>query len=314
MTEHTTPLNTRTPFTRKQALRSGFADNDLAGHRFRRIFHGIYVAADVELTLAVRTRAALLVAPRGSRASHHTAVLLWGGWAPTTADIHISSPVRSTRSERRGVVAHVTDPTAEPRRRHGLSVSSPERAFLELASTRPSIVDLVVVGDSLVAAGAVAPPDLIAAADRWSGRWCRLARRAARLVRTGVNSPMESRVRMLIVLAGLPEPATNHILRYADGGWRRRLDLSYLVERIVIEYDGRHHLTTSQRRADLLRREELEREGWLFIVLVSEDVYDEPAATVERVRTALVDRGRHLRSRRFSPEWSRCHPGSAMAA
>ena len=98
---------------------------------------------------------------------------------------------------------------------------------MELASTRPNLVDLVVAGDSLVTAAALSPEDLVAAADEWTGRWCRLARRAARLVRTGVNSPMESRVRMLIVLAGLPEPTTNHILRYPNGDWRRRLDLCY---------------------------------------------------------------------------------------
>lgn len=313
-TKQAIPLNTHRPFTRKEALASGLADHELTGHRFRRIFHGIYVAAEVELTLAVRAQAALLVAPSGSHASHHTAVQLWGGWAPETPDIHISSPVTSTRSERRGIVAHLTDPAVQPRRRGGLSVSPPARAFLEVASTRPSIVDLVVVGDSLVTAGAVSPADLVAAADRWSGRWSRLARRAARLVRSGVNSTMESRVRMLIVLAGLPEPTTNHILRHADGEWRRRLDLSYVADRIVIEYDGRHHLNTGQRRSDLLRREELEREGWLFIVLVSEDVYDDPAGTVERVRTALADRGRHLRPRRPSPEWCRCHPGRLSAA
>lgn len=157
-TQPTIPLNTRRPFTRKEALVSGLADNDLAGHRFRRIFHGIYVAADVELTLAVRTGAALLVAPNGSYASHHTAVLLWGGWAPTTPDIHISSPITSTRSERRGVASHVADPALQSRQRGGLSVSPPARAFLELASTRPTIVDLVVAGDSLVTAGAVSRP------------------------------------------------------------------------------------------------------------------------------------------------------------
>ncbi|HEY5981465.1 MAG TPA: hypothetical protein VIT41_17710 [Microlunatus sp.] len=314
MTIHLTkPLDTRRPFTRKQALLSGLADDDLAGHRFRRIFHGIYVAADVEITVAVRARAALLVAPTGSYASHHTALLLWGGWAPPTSELHLSSPIRSTRSERRGVVAHVADQAVTPRRRNGVSVSPPARAFLELASTRPNLVDLVVAGDSLVTAGALSPLDLVAAADQWTGRWCRLARRAARLVRTGVNSIMESRVRMLIVLAGLPEPTTNHILRYPNGDWRRRLDLSYVGARITIEYDGRHHLNTSQRRSDLLRREELEREGWLFIVLVSEDVYDEPAVAVDRVRTALVGRGQHIRTHRLSPEWTRCFPGRPTA-
>ena len=47
---------------------------ELVGPRFQRIFHGIYVAADIPITVAVRAKAALLVAPDGSYASHHTAV------------------------------------------------------------------------------------------------------------------------------------------------------------------------------------------------------------------------------------------------
>ena len=192
---------------------------ELTGHRFQRIFHGIYVAADVELTAAVRTEAALLVAPSGSYASHHSAVLLWGGWAPATVETHISCPVKATRSERRGIVAHAADPDLALRRRSGIDVAPPERAFLELASSRVSLVDLVTAGDSLVRAGVVSAPDLVKAADSWRGRWCRLARRAARLVRAGVDSVMESRVRMLIVLAGLPEPDVNHVLRGGTGEW-----------------------------------------------------------------------------------------------
>ena len=125
---------------------------------------------------------------------------------------------------------------------------------------------------------------------------------------------MESRVRMLIVLAGLPEPKVNHVLRNGDGEWLRRLDMCYLAAGIAIEYDGQHHLDTRKRREDLLRREQLERDGWLFVVLVSEDVYLDPAGTVERVRLALLDRQQHERKRRLSPEWQRCFPVRATAA
>jgi very-short-patch-repair endonuclease len=82
---------------------------------------------------------------------------------------------------------------------------------------------------------------------------------------------------------------------------------------IVVEYDGVHHLDTPQRRTDLLRREELEREGWLFVVLVSDDVFVAPAATVERVRAALAERGPAPRRRRLSPEWGRSFPSRAAA-
>src|SRR4051794_18249842 len=102
-------LNTRTPFTRKAALASKIAVRELTGARFERIFHGIYIAADIPITVAVRAKAALLVAPAGSYASHHTAVRLWGGWAPETSETDISTPDRHSRSERKGIVAHVGD-------------------------------------------------------------------------------------------------------------------------------------------------------------------------------------------------------------
>ena len=38
---------------------------------------------------------------------------------------------------------------------------------------------------------------------------------------------MESRLRMLIVLAGLPEPDVNVIFRKPDSSWLMRLDLYY---------------------------------------------------------------------------------------
>ncbi len=127
-------LDTRRPFTRKSALAARVTVAELVGPRFQRIYHGIYVAADVQLTVAVRAQAALLVAPDGSYASHHTAIALWGGWAPKTAETHISSPIKSTRSERRGIVAHAADPDVVPQWRSGIQVSPPARAFLELAA------------------------------------------------------------------------------------------------------------------------------------------------------------------------------------
>jgi hypothetical protein len=58
---------------------------------------------------------------------------------------------------------------------------------------------------------------------------------------------MESRLRMLLVLAGLPEPTVNHIVRDDRGNWVRRFDLAYPDLRIAIEYDGRHHIERQEQ-------------------------------------------------------------------
>ena len=48
-------------------------------------------------------------------------------------------------------------------------------------------------------------------------------------------------MRLLIVLAGLPEPTVNVIVRAEDGSWRMRFDLCYVEQRLIVEYDGRRH-------------------------------------------------------------------------
>ena len=164
-------------------------------------------------------------------------------------------------------------------------------------------MDLVALGDSLVRRKRTTPDELVEAAYRFVGRGSRLARRAASYVRAGVDSPRESRLRMLIVLGGLPEPRVNHILRELNGDWSQRLDLCYPELKVMVEYDGRHH---SEVRAnwlkDIKRREALEREGWRLVIVTAEGLYDEPLETLQRIRLALTDRGWQLRSRRIPAE------------
>ena len=71
------------------------------------------------------------------------------------------------------------------------------------------LVDLVVLGDGLVRQGHITAPALLKAARQHEGPGAALARLAAGYVRPGVDSPMETRVRMLFVLAGFPEPVVN---------------------------------------------------------------------------------------------------------
>lgn len=177
----------------------------------------------------------------------------------------------------------------------GLRVSSPLDLFIELAGVL-SVVDLVIAGDAMVKIGLFTADELrafCAGTRRWHSR---RARRGAALVRDGVDSPMETRVRLLLVWAGLPEPIVN--LRVTDRtGHARRLDLCYPFLKIAIEYDGRHHIEReAQWNQDLRRRENLEADGWRFVVITSKGVFIEPEDTIGRVVGALAQRGHRRRS------------------
>jgi very-short-patch-repair endonuclease len=291
--------------TRARARAIGLPLTDLRGPRYTRLYHDTYVPSAEVGTLRVQAATAMSRLPQAHHVSHHTAVRLWGGVAPDSADVHVSMATRQERCRRSGVAAHLAGAGVRVTTRHGLAISTPVQAFLDLASVGVNLVDLVIAGDSLVKATKLSPAALVEAADEWHGRHAKKARRAARLVRAGVDSPMETRLRLLLVLAGLPEPDVNFILRTPDGSWRRRFDLCYPGARLIIEYDGRQHaFDREQWSNDIARREELDGLRWRLVVIESDGIHVDPLRTLQRVRDALAERG--VRVPRVSKaEWTR---------
>ncbi len=130
-----------------------------------------------------------------------------------------------------------------------------------------------------------------------------MAREAAALVRPRVDSPMETRVRLLLVFAGLPEPRTNLVVRDEHGGWIGEFDLAYAAYMIAIEYHGDVHRTKPRQwRADIAKAELLTRLGWV-IVLTSDDVYVHPERTLWRVHEALVKAAHPAVPVNLDPGW-----------
>jgi hypothetical protein len=125
-----------------------------------------------------------------------------------------------------------------------------------------------------------------------------------------VDSPMESRLRLLLVLAGLPEPEVDHRIRDDYGNVRRRFDLSYPSVRLIVEYDGRQHVEIKKNwESDLERREEFDDDGWRILVVTSKGIYREPARTVARVHQALRLRGWRGLPRQTADAWRPFFPG-----
>lgn len=263
----------------------------------------------MRLTLLERTRAALAVSAPGAYASHHTAAALWGGSVPDTECIHLSVPDGAPRTKRAGIRAHRGSDAVETGEHRGVPLTTPLQCLIDLAADGMSLVDLVVLGDSLLKRERFTLRQLHEAAKRWIGRGAKIARRAAALMRKGVDSAMESRLRLLLVLAGLPEPEVNVILRNENGEWVARFDLCYRRLKLIIEYDGRQHGELEQWRHDSRRRELLDRLGWRVLTVHSDGIYANPFETLERIRAVLVELGYTPLRRGFRPEWSRYFPG-----
>lgn len=292
----------------------GMTPEMLLTRRFKKLFWDTYVQHDVKVTPLLRARAVLRLVPAGSHVSHHTAAELWGATVADDGNTHVWTPSKQGRHVRQGVKTHYGNGPAATTLRKGVPVSTPEQTFLDLAAAGLPLVDLVVVADGMIKAEHTTPERLVEAAAAWPGRGCRLARRAASLARAEVDSPTETKLRLLLVLAGLPEPRVNLVLRARDGSWRRRYDLAYEHLRLIVEYDGRqHNEEIEQWLTDITRREELDRRRWRLVVVTKEGIYDDPLQTLIRVRTALVECGATGIRRTFKPQWRVHFPASSSS-
>jgi very-short-patch-repair endonuclease len=175
--------------------------------------------------------------------------------------------------------------------------------FIELASML-SLVDLVIVGDALVRRKLVTREDLVAGCRDSADRHAAAALTAADFVRAEVDSPMETRLRMLLVLAGLPEPQVNFRVRDAHGDVIRRFDLCYPASRLIVEYDGRQHAEDpDQYESDIYRREQLDTWRWRIVVVTAKGIFHRPEETLLRMRTALREQGARGLPSRFDDAW-----------
>ena len=292
-------LNTRRPFRAKDALAAGMTRRQLASRAYRRIIRGVYIDASVTPDPLHDALAVMLVTGRAAFVSHHTAARLYRGIVPDSPDLHAGIRFDQHRSRIPGVRVHRS--TRTPVTHRGVKVTSPVDTFLDLAD-HLDLVDLAVLGDSLVKRGLSVEALRRGAAAMTHGNR-RGAMRAAALVREGGDSPMETRLRLLVVLAGLPEPEVDIKIFDQEGNLLRRIDMGYRAARLGLEHDGRQHAESrTQYATDIRRREDLTALKWHEWTAVSDDLFRTPAATLERL-VAVMTRCEVEVPRRLSDAW-----------
>lgn len=275
-------------FTVRSALEAGLSPDRLRASDLEPAGRSLRVIRGSEVLWHDRLRAVQELNPTGVF-SHATAARLWSMWVPTrmTEDplIHLAK-VRGVggRASREGIRPHQLEEAAEVVERDGLRLTSPAWTWVDLAK-EVSLEDLVVAGDSLLPSehGAEARhlerlPDRALTVDalrrmaarRRNVRGVVKARAAVDLLRTGADSPAESRLRHRIVEAGFPEPEVNPTLRLRDGRLKRP-DLCWRSLRLCLEFDGDQHRTDeSQWQEDRARRRGLEAEEWAVMWVAGE--------------------------------------------
>lgn len=239
--------------------------------------------------------------------SHESAVALLGGPLPLAAEkgiavdgsmlpVHVTTNGTGPLVRAIGVTAHRSDPsTTRVLRRGTLAFASPETAWAQLSHW--DVEDLVALGDHFcrVWRPGVGRPDVgkapmttidtlraTIAARRRTG--IRNLREAVELIREDSWSPRESKLRVRIVRAGLPEPLLNQDVFDDHGRFLGCVDLAYPHLKVAIEYQGTLH--SGSYAADVERIAALRAAGWIVIEVTSE-LFARPEALIERIRQAL---------------------------
>jgi very-short-patch-repair endonuclease len=257
---------------------------DLQTRTWTRTSHGQYAWAGLPQDVRLKLLAVSLRMPRHYAFSGLTAAWLLGldsSWSePVEVTVPRDIPVRA----RAGVKLRRAElPESDVIRRRGLRTTSAMRTVCDLGS-RADLVESVVVVDMATHAGLVKLSELEShVATHVGAKGIKRLRRAVALAEPRSESPMETRLRILLISGRLPRPSVQSELCDSNGRFVGRVDLYYPDRRLAIEYDGAGH--NDRLYADLQRQNALLNAGYHLLRFTAADLR-QPKSVVAEVRKA----------------------------
>jgi very-short-patch-repair endonuclease len=268
--------------------------SELRSKAWQRLFRGVY--ADAKTTVDHTTRcvaAARWLLPPDSVIAGPAAAAFYRASAPAPDKAIDVIVQRRGFGPVGGLRIHTSDVSAaDVRMIAGVRVTSPLRTCADLARWL-DIADAIAIIDQLMHTHVVTRLDLQGYASAMAGRrgW-RPPMRAAGLADGRSESPMESRLRVRLVLAGLPRPEAQFVVRQ-NGRFIARVDLAWPELKIAIEYDGLWHNDRQQFHQDRQRLNALTAAGWTVLHVTAQRMRDDFDSFVAEVRATIKERSRN---------------------
>lgn len=263
------------PFTIGDAKAAGVTPTALRGRSWIRLERGIYcwagVIADQWRILDVYQR----LLPKSVFAGR-TAAWLHGLPVEPHDPIEIIVPANSGVRSRRGLFVRRAELKAtDVMTVRDLRATAVLRTLSDLCSRLKGVEALALMDASLrlklINSGALEDSSICVRS------WASLAEPA--------ESVMETRLRWLLIKAGLPRPTVQRNLKDVEGRFLGRADLFYPKARLVIEYDGGNH--RERLVEDNRRQNQLINAGFTMLRFTGADIRDRPYTIVAQVRRAI---------------------------
>lgn len=283
------PELTRRPFSLDEARDAGLTLSALSSKAWKRIGAELYrwteLPEDPWLTLSAWRR----VLPPEIVFVGATAAWLHGLDVNATNPVEVAVPPCSGLRSRSGLVVFRSEiPRAEVVSIRRLRATTLPRTLAELC-IRLSAVEALVAIDMAVHKRLADSNALADYAEKMRGRRGSARLHSLAVLAAPAESPMETRLRWLLIQAGLPRPEVQTKLGDA-ARFAGRVDLYYPEARLVLEYDGGNHrerLVEDNRRQNLLANA-----GYRLLRFTAADIYKQPDVVVAQVRAALASKTR----------------------
>ncbi len=256
-----------TVFRAKDARDHGLLTaRQLDGGAWRRLLRGVYADAELPVTHRTRCVAAHLLMPEQAAIAGRSAAFLHGVELIDTGDpVEVVVPWQHRFGPVAGLKIRFADLTPGDVDKATPRSTTPERTAFDLA-LGTDLVETVTLLDAFAQSGVLRPGHLDALRTRLAGaRGGQRGLRALDLHDRAAESPQESRLRVRLVLAGLPPPVCQHVVRDAANAFVARVDLAWPAVRLAVEYDGEWHAEATQLRRDRRRLNRLVAAGWTIL-------------------------------------------------
>lgn len=280
------------PFVGSEALAARVIPERAMRTLYQPVYPDVFVPWGVAPSAVERAKAAWLWSRRrGAVAGQSAAAMLGTKWVDGAQPAEL---IHDNRKPPAGLIVHSDVLTmGETQDVDGVAVTTAARTAFDLGRHTPSRLRAVQRLDALVNATDVKLLDVeaVMAAHR-GARGMPWLRKVLPLVDGGAESPQETLARLVLIDAGLPSPRTQIQVYDGYGCFVARIDMGYEDVMVGIEYDGPQHWTDpAVRQADIDRQVALQDLGWK-VIRASRDLLKFRRGTfVERVASALRDRG-----------------------
>jgi len=276
---------TKGPFRLEEARRAGLTLSMLRGRAWKRLGSELYCWSGVrEDPWKLLSAWGRRLPPEAVFAGATAAWILGLDLCPNNP-VEIVAPVDSSVRSGDGInVSRGETSPGEIVSVRGLRATSLHRTLSDLC-LRWSPLEALIAIDMAVASGITDADALSRHADATSGRPGARRLRLLAEFAAPAESPMETRLRWLLIKAGLPHPNVQADLRDGEGRFVGRADLYYPSARLVLEYDGDNHrarLVEDNRRQNLVLNA-----GFRMLRFTSADIHQRPDTVVGQVWAAL---------------------------